>query len=128
MFPTEHRLRKDTDVARVLKSKLGAFDTACGVKMAKNGLPTSRFSVVVGTKVSKSAVKRNVIRRQYREIIRLRLSDIAPGYDVLLLTSKPAMDLDYRQKEDRLVRVLRKAKLLPPGDTAHRPVPKNVIV
>lgn len=128
MFPAEHRLRTDKDVARVLKSKAGAFDPICGVKTTKNGLPVSRFAVVVGTKVSKSAVKRNHVRRQYRDIIEKKLSEIIPGYDVILLVSKPALGLDYADKEARLLGVLRKAKLLAPGNTAHRAVPKNIVV
>lgn len=128
MFPLNYRLRHEKDVARVLKSKKGAFDSACGIKMTPNGLAISRFSVVVGKKVSKSAVVRNRIRRQYREIIRLRIPVITTGYDVLFLTAKPALVLDYAQKESGLVRTLRKAGLLTAGHSAHPPLPKNPVV
>lgn len=128
MFPAENRLRNDKDIARVLKSKAGAFDPVCGVKMAKNNLTVSRFAIVVGTKVSKRAVKRNYQRRQYREIITKKLAEITPGYDVLLLVSKPALELEYLEKENRLLRTLRKAKLLAPSNTTHSPVPKNPVV
>lgn len=128
MFPAENRLRNDKDIARVLKSKAGAFDPVCGVKTAKNNLTVSRFAVVVGTKVSKSAVKRNHVRRQYRDIVEKKLSEISPGYDVILLVSKPALDLEYAAKETRILGVLRKAKLLAPGNTAHSAVPKNAVV
>lgn len=124
MLSAAHRLRNETDIAKALKSKKGSFDAACGVKMVPNGLPVSRFTVVVGTKVSKNAVDRNRIKRQYREIIRLLLADIAPGYDVLFLTAKPALDLDYHEKRDRLVRVLRKAGLL----RANLAVSKDAVV
>lgn len=124
MLSAAHRLRHDTDIARVLKSKKGVFDAACGVKYARNNLPYSRFAVVVGTKVSKNAVDRNRVRRQYREIVRVHLSAFAPGYDVLFLTAKPALDLDYAKKESRLLRVLDKAGLL----RADRPVSKDAIV
>lgn len=128
MFPAENRLRNDKDIARVLKSKAGAFDVICGVKMAKNNLTVSRFAIVVGTKVSKRAVKRNYLRRQYREIVMDKLAEITPGYDVLLLVSKSALELEYLEKENRLLRTLRKAKLLAPPHVANRPVSKNLVV
>lgn len=96
----------------MLKSKAGAFDSACGVKVAKNGLPVSRFAVVVGIKVSKRAVERNRVRRQYREILRKMIEEIHPGFDVLLLTAKPSLALPYAEKERKLRSALYRAKLL----------------
>ena len=124
MFSAKYRLRNDADIAKVLKSKKGAFDAACGVKVRANGLLHSRFTVVVGTKVSKNAVDRNRVKRQYREIIRLHIAELTPGYDVLFLTAKPALALDYHQKQTRLIPVLRKAGLL----HTNIPVPKNPVV
>lgn len=112
MLSHEHRLRKEKDILRTVKSKRGVFDAACGVKFVKNDLTMSRFAIVVGAKVHKSAVQRNRVRRQYREILRLHRAAIAPGYDIALLTAKPALALDYREKEARLLHVLRKAQLL----------------
>ena len=80
--------------------------------MIKNSLPESRFTVVVGLKVSKSAVKRNRVKRQYREILRLRMTEVTPGYDVMVLISKSALELTYEEKEKGFVRVLKKAGLL----------------
>ena len=112
MLSAQHRLRKSMDIARVLKSKLGAFDSACGVKVAKNGLSVSRFAVVVGTKVSKNAVDRNRVRRQYRDIIHAVLSEIKPGFDALLLVARPALALDFEEKKKKLRSTLYRAKLL----------------
>lgn len=100
------------DIARVLKSKLGAFDSACGIKMAKNGLEHSRFAVVVGVKVNKNAVDRNRVRRQYQEILQTMMKEMKPGFDVLLLTAKPALTLDYQEKEKKLRSTMYRAKLL----------------
>lgn len=112
MLPAKYRLRKSTDIARVLKSKLGAFDSACGIKMVKNGLETSRFAVVVGVKVSKNAVDRNRVRRQYQEILYAMMKEMKLGFDVLLLTAKPALALDYQEKEKKLRSTMYRAKLL----------------
>lgn len=112
MLAKDFRLRHEKDIARVLKSRAGAFDSACGVKMVKNGLGYSRFAVVVGTKVSKKAVYRNRIRRQYQEILRGMMQEIASGFDVILLTAKPALTLDYAQKFIKLRSTMHRAKLL----------------
>lgn len=124
MLSAAYRLRHDTDIAKVLKSKKGAFDAACGVKYVANGLPHSRFAVVVGSKVSKNAVDRNRVRRQYREIIRLHLAELAPGYDVIFLTAKPALALNGKEKAARLLRVLTKAGIL----RSNSAVSKNPVV
>jgi ribonuclease P protein component len=107
----EHRLRKDLDIAKVLKSKKGVFDSACGMKYVKNDKAVSRFAIIVSTKVSKNAVDRNKIRRQYKEILTKVLPSFPAGYDVLLLASKPALALDYQEKEKKFLHVLRKSGL-----------------
>lgn len=112
MFKQKNRLKKDADIKRVVKSGRGVFDPYCGLKYLQNGLDESRFTVVVGLKVNKKAVDRNRIRRQYREIIRLRLDQMKKGYDVVFLTSKQALDIDYQEKEERLVKVLKKSGLI----------------
>ena len=112
MLAAPYRLRKTLDIARVLKSRAGAFDSACGIKMAKNALSVSRFAVVVGTKVSKNAVDRNRVRRQYREILHAMIKEIRPGFDVILLTAKPSLSLGYQEKEKKLRSTMYRAKLL----------------
>lgn len=112
MFSKEHRLSHEKDVKAVVRNGRSVFDAVCGVKYKRNDLDVSRFAVVAGTKVHKSAVRRNRVRRQYREIIKAHMEELKTGYDVVLLTSKKALDLDYSEKEERLLGVLRKAKLL----------------
>jgi len=112
MFTDKNRLRNDKDVERALKSKKSVFDAAAGLKYVANGLPDSRVTVVVGTKVSKLAVDRNRVKRQYREIIRLLLPTMKSGYDMIILVSKPALALDYEQKRERLTKVFKKSGLL----------------
>lgn len=112
MFADKNRLRTDKDVARVLKSKKSVFDAAAGLKFVPNDRKDSRMTVVVGTKVSKNATERNQVKRQYREIVRLLLPSLKTGYDMILLVSKPALELDYEQKRERLIKVFKKSGLL----------------
>lgn len=112
MLNKENRLKRDKDFDRIFKKGKSVFDPVCGVKFGKNSLKQSRIAVVVGLKVSKSAVKRNKVRRQYQEIVRLELENIKKGFDIILLTSKKALDLDYSEKEACILKVLKKAGLL----------------
>jgi len=112
MLKKSQRLKKDADIAKVLKGKKGVFDAVCGVKYSKNGTAVTRITVVTGLKVSKRAVDRNWIRRQYQEIMKKMLPRITPGYDLILLAGKGALDLDFSAKEQRLENVLKKSGLL----------------
>ena len=112
MFADKHRLRNDKDIERVLKSKKSVFDAAAGLKFAANERPECRATVVAGLKVSKNAVDRNRVKRQYREIVRALFPNLKPGYDLVILISKPALALDYEQKRLRLTQVFKKSGLL----------------
>ncbi len=113
MYTAKHRLRKETDISKVLRSKKGVFDSACGIKYVANGLDHARFAVVVGTKVSKNAVDRNRARRQYQEILRLHPELLSLPYDILCMVQKPALTLNYDAKQQRLLAVFAKARLSP---------------
>lgn len=112
MLPKPNRLHLDKDIKTLFAKGKGVFDVWCGLKVRKNNLPVSRFAVVVGTKVSKSAVVRNRVRRQIREIVRLRLAEIKPGFDVMLLVRKEALDKAYGEIEVHVVSALKKAGVL----------------
>lgn len=112
MFKQANRLKRDKDIKNVYSRGKSVFDSACGIKFLINTGSTSRFTIVTGIKVHKSAVKRNKVRRQYREIVKKHLEELKPGVDIVFLTSKKALDLDFNEKEQRLMTVFKKAGLL----------------
>lgn len=75
-----------------------------------NDLPSSRFGFSVSRRVG-GAVVRNRVRRRLREILRLRLSTIAPGWDVVLIARPPIAQAEYRQMENAVERVIAQAGL-----------------
>ncbi|OGM00472.1 ribonuclease P protein component [Candidatus Uhrbacteria bacterium RIFOXYC12_FULL_57_11] len=105
-------MRLDKDIKALFAKGKGVFDVWVGFKFRKNDLNVTRFAVVVGTKVSKSAVVRNRLRRQVREAIRTRLSDIRPGYDIMVLVKKEAMGASFQELEKHVVSGLKKANIL----------------
>jgi len=112
MLPAKHRLRRKTDIELVFAKGKNVFDPLCGARVRKTGLPETRFAVVVGTKVSKSAVVRNRLRRRVREIVHHRLSDIAMGYDAVFLVRSEAKAASFSDLEGHVLHTLRKAGLL----------------
>ncbi len=112
MLPTNHRLKQEKDFSLLARSKKSAFSKAVSMKVRENALPHSRFGVVVGLKVHKKAVQRNILKRRIREILRKHLAEIKPGYDVMVLTQTKALAADYAELEAQLLSCLKKLQLL----------------
>lgn len=73
-----------------------------------------KIGFVVGKKVHKSAVKRNKIKRQMREVVRLLLKSdkLNPGF-MLAFTAKPGVvGAEYEEISQNTVDILKKARIL----------------
>lgn len=75
-----------------------------------NDLPHSRFGFSVSKRVG-NAVVRNQARRRLREIVRLRLPTIAPGWDVVLIARPAIAQAEFRQIEAAVEKTLAQARL-----------------
>jgi len=95
-------LRKDKDFNNVFQGGKASYDKIIGIKIIANQLKNSRFGILVGNKVSKKAVERNKIKRQIREIIRLQLDKIKPGFDVLVISLPAILGKDYQKIKQSL--------------------------
>ncbi|MFA6604322.1 MAG: ribonuclease P protein component [Patescibacteria group bacterium] len=115
MLSQLNRLKTDRDFQRIFKSGRFVSGSFLTLKFSLNKLPASRFAFVVGVKVSKRAVKRNLLRRRMREIVRKRLPDIKTGFDAVLMAKPEALKLDFPQLESEVRRTLIKSGLLPPS-------------
>ena len=73
-----------------------------------------RLALVVGVKVSKSAVKRNRLKRQMREAARLLIKDnrLLNGYYLMLMAQKEVLDKNYADISEEIKLLLGKIKLL----------------
>jgi ribonuclease P protein component len=112
MLAAQYRLTKQKDFARLKKGGQTSYSGLFKLVHQANLLAVSRFAVVVSTQVSKKATDRNRLKRQCLEIIRLQQSKIKPGFDVLLMVSRRALNVEYRQLEKQLLAILTKAHLL----------------
>ncbi len=114
MLPYLNRLSKKADIDRAFKKcRFSAYIGSIGIKAGKNNLKNSRFAIVVSLKVSKKAVERNKLKRQIREIIRLKIIPIIkPGYDCVILTKKETLNFSYKELESVMLKLLKKSGLI----------------
>jgi len=68
----------------------------------------------VGLKISKSAVKRNTVRRKMREVVRLLLKEnkIKTGFLVGFMAKNTILEADYQEIEKDIVFCLKKVGIL----------------
>jgi len=72
-----------------------------------------KIGFVVGKKVSKSAVKRNKVKRQMREVVRLLLKEdkLKPGFMVAIIAKPLSLGKKYEEIEKDVLNVLRRSGL-----------------
>jgi ribonuclease P protein component len=129
MFQQENRLRKLRDFNLILKHGNwvnGQFLDIKYLELAKNQNffphkenPDSfkkqlRLAIAVGLKISKIAVKRNRVKRQIRESLRLLIKEnaIKSGYYILVVAKKNVLDKEYADISQEIKLLLNKGKLL----------------
>ena len=80
------------------------------IRVRKNDLDYNRYAVNVSKKMEKSAVKRNRVRRQIQEVIRLNeKSDTITqkSLDIVIFARKSLMKLKYSEIETTLIETLK---------------------
>lgn len=116
MLKKQYRLNKEKDISALNKQGLVYYAPLFLLKQLKNKQGVSRFSVVVSNKVSKKAVRRNLLKRRIREIIRLVWPQLKPGFDFIIYASPKLIKNDqaatYKEIQEAITNLLRKAKIL----------------
>ncbi len=127
-LPKQHRLRSRKDFSwvyqsgdryksnvmtlRILRRQAAVVNSTEASPSPSRDVPTSRFGIAVGLKVSKRAVVRNKIKRQLRAALQQLLPRVFPGWDLVVIVHPSAIQCDYKQFLRELEQLLIKAEVL----------------
>lgn len=96
MLPRTRRLVREQDYRRVYQRGVHYSTPTLVLKVLRVPTPF-RVGFVVSQKVAKKANKRNEIKRQIREAVRLRLNMFSEGWDCVFI-ARNSYDIDKRQE------------------------------
>lgn len=117
MLPKENRLQAKYDYRRVKRIGKGVYSPYFTLLYAPTKDPMDlRFGFVASSKLDKRATQRNRARRLMREAVRKRLSEIEPGYDIILIAKNKIKEAGLAEVSSSLDQVLSKISLLRPRD------------
>ncbi len=108
-FQTHQHIKSTKHFDRVFREGSRARSNLMVVAVAANGLEHSRLGLSVGKRIWKSAVKRNYVRRVFREAFRLEQHALPPGLDMVLVPAQPRLVPDLDSARAELVAMARKA-------------------
>ncbi|MGB9661951.1 MAG: ribonuclease P protein component [Moorellaceae bacterium] len=111
MLPAARRIRRTADFLRVYRQGRRAGSENLTLLWRPNGLKVTRFGFSVSKKIGR-AVTRNRSRRLLREVCRRHLHLFRPGFDVVVVAKAGIRELNYRELEEEVLSLSRKAKLL----------------
>jgi ribonuclease P protein component len=105
-------LKRKKDFERVIKKGKKIEKDFLVLKFSRNSLDVTRTGFVVSQKVSKKAILRNKIKRRLREIMKINLPNLKPGYDLIFFTKKGIIEKNFLEIKDTVEQILKKAKLI----------------
>jgi ribonuclease P protein component len=111
MLQQKNRLRRSADLKQVRQQGEVRRHPLAILIARPNGLEASRFAFVASRRVG-NAVKRNRGRRLLREVVRLHLPDVLPGYDCMFIARKATPAASYADVETAVLSLLARLKLL----------------
>jgi ribonuclease P protein component len=108
-YDRSKRLVRRGDFQRAFAAGSRARGSILLVVARRNGLAGTRLGLSIGKSVWKSAVRRNRVRRVFRESFRLSYAELPQGYDLVLIAAAPALEPELEATRRELVSLARKA-------------------
>jgi ribonuclease P protein component len=117
-FTRAMRLVHKNDFARAFREGRRARGATVAVVVCENGLELTRLGLSVGRAIWKSAVKRNRVRRIFREAFRLSYPDLPRGVDVIMIPAAPKLEPDLAATRAELASLIDRALARSPDASA----------
>ena len=111
MLPKKQRIRQSKEFESVFKNSYSSYNTVLGFKSSRNTLEITRFGFIIGTKVSKLAVKRNLLKRRLRALVKDNLPILKTGFDIVIIALPKSTDNNFSQIKDSFTLGLQKLRL-----------------
>lgn len=108
-FRTHQHMKSGADFARVYREGSRARSDLFTVAVRPNGLAHTRLGLSIGKRIWKSAVRRNYVRRVFREAFRLEQHALPPGLDLVLIPARPKLVPPLAEAREQLVSMAEKA-------------------
>lgn len=112
MLKKELRIRKQKDFDRIFSSGSFFSEGFLSAKVAKNDFGFSRFAFIVSNKISRKAHERNRIKRLLRESVRMSLSNIKQGFDIVFIVKANVSEKTMDEAKVAVDRLLKRSGLL----------------
>lgn len=106
------RLRQSKDFQALFQTGTFLKGVYLAIKFQKIDQPQNKIAVVVGVNVSKSAVKRNRLKRMVRAIIKEMLIKMETGYNIAILVLPYSIKQESVALRQDLINLLQKAKII----------------
>lgn len=109
-FRPHMRISSPLDFARAFRRGSRARGSTLVVVIHENGLDHARLGLSIGKVVWKSAVKRNRVRRIFREAFRLEYAGLPTGHDYVLIAAEKRLEPTLEETRSELAKLAHKAQ------------------
>jgi ribonuclease P protein component len=111
-FISNNRIKRSDEFRAIRTRGTTIFSKQLLLVIAPALTPVSRLGVTVSKKVHKRAVRRNYIKRSFRESFRRVRSELKSPSDIIVIARKTAITSTACELDRELRRALQRAKLL----------------
>ena len=112
MLKKENRIRLKNHFDQVFKRGSSFYYKILGVKICDNNLEYSRLGVIVSTKVSKKAVRRNQLKRIIRDFFQDNIEKIKNSKDVIVIALPEIENKEKNEINEVLFNAFKKMNLI----------------
>ena len=102
-------MKSGTHFSRAYRKGARAKGSIMQVVVFEHGEEHTRLGLSVGKRIWRSAVKRNRVRRIFRESFRLEYEALPKGCDLVMIPAAPALEPELAETRAELVRLSKEA-------------------